>query len=139
MQGRKEREIANESSNSRKTNMQIRKRRRSNVYRMFNNGMGRLHKEMDVLSALWETNCTRGEGVMINTNLLLNKIKECGYSHERLAVAVNCSRSTIHNIIYNRTLPSFYIFVKLIEALELDAKEVNEMFSLDIQEGNSNE
>ena len=117
--------------------MQVRKRRRSNVYRMFNNGMGRLHKEMDVLSALRETNCTRGEGVMINTNLLLNKIKECGYSHERLAVAVNCSRSTIHNIIYNRTLPSFYIFVKLIEALELDAKEVNEMFSLDIQKGNS--
>lgn len=64
----------------------------------------------------------------INNELLLRKFRESGKNYTELAHSTSVSRSTLHNILYARTRPSYFALVSLAEELDLSNDDIIAIF-----------
>lgn len=64
----------------------------------------------------------------MNNKLLRKRFKESGLSYKELADKIFISRSTIRNIMFGHTSPSYYVLINIAEALELTKEEIIEIF-----------
>lgn len=64
----------------------------------------------------------------MNNKLLLERFKESGLSYSELADEICISRSTIRNIMFGHTNPSYYVLTNIAEALELTNEDIIEIF-----------
>lgn len=66
--------------------------------------------------------------IKINNELLRNRFRQSDYNYIELADTIDVSRNTIHNIMFGHTDPSYYVLVRVTEALDLTDEDIRAIF-----------
>lgn len=64
----------------------------------------------------------------MDNELLLERFRQSGFNYSELANEIDISRNTIHNIMFGRTSPSYYVLTSIAEALKLSQEDIISIF-----------
>lgn len=68
----------------------------------------------------------------MNTELLMMRFRQSGLNYSELANCTEVSRNTIHNVLFGRTNPSYYVTTRLAEVLDLSNGDIIAIFFPDL-------